>query len=75
MRLSCLTVNSGVLIASFTYVSVILQALSLRVLCSTLFVVSYLLSRLALIPLKNAYESLVYFNQDIIHDLTKKIGE
>lgn len=37
----------------------------------TLF--GYILSRLALIPWKNAYESLVYFNQDIIHDLKTPI--
>ena len=33
----------------------------------------YMLSRLALIPLKNAYESLLSFNQDIIHDLKTPI--
>jgi len=37
----------------------------------TLF--GYMLSRLALIPLKNAYESLLFFNQDIIHDLKTPI--
>ena len=33
----------------------------------------YILARLAVIPMKNAYESLVYFNQDIIHDLKTPI--
>jgi signal transduction histidine kinase len=37
------------------------------------FFFGYLLARVALIPLKNSYDSLVSFNQDIIHDLKTPI--
>jgi len=37
------------------------------------FIFGYLFARIALIPLKNSYESLVSFNQDIIHDLKTPI--
>lgn len=56
-----------------------LRAISEKILTAYLllfipfFFFGYLLARIALIPLNNAYESLVSFNHDIIHDLKTPI--